>query len=70
LEELLSWSFFSGVVGAELVFDKAELPRMESLDKAPLDCRGRIEGSEMFARALCVLSRAAAAKARIPLEDR
>lgn len=42
----------------------------ESRASAGLEARLRITGSEMFAKAFCVLSRAAAAKEMIPLEVR
>lgn len=59
--------FLSGLDGSELGL---ELDSRESRERVLLECRGRIEGSEMVAMAFCVLSRAAAARAKMPLEDR
>lgn len=54
----------SGLPGSDLVGTGSDL--RESLPKAALDWRGRMEGSEKLAMALWVLSKAAAAKAKRP----
>lgn len=67
LEALLGRWFLSGLEGSEA---GVELGRRESLERVPLECRGRIAGSEMVAMALWVMSKAATARARMPLDER
>ena len=63
-EGLLSRGVLSGL-GGSLELETGSGPT-ENLGNEALDCRGRMTGS-MFAKALWVLSKAAAAKANRPL---
>lgn len=64
-EALLRRCFLSGLEGSEL-----GLGRRESLERVLLDGRWRIEGSAMVAMAFWVLSKAAAARAKMLVDDR
>lgn len=67
LEVLLKRWYLSGLEGSD---EGEELVSRESRERAPLDCRGRMEGSEMVAMALWVRSKAAAAKAKMLVDER
>ena len=67
LDELRRRWYLSGLEGSD---EGEELVSKESLERAPLDCRGRIEGSEIVAMAFCVRSKAAAAKEKRLVEER
>jgi len=67
LEALLGRWFLSELEGSEA---GVELGRWESLERVPLECRGRIAGFEMVAMAPWVLSKAATARARMALDER
>lgn len=66
-DELRRRWYLSGLEGSD---EGEELVSKESLERAPLDCRGRTDGSEMAAIAFCVRSKAEAAKAKRPVEER
>lgn len=67
LEELLRGVFLSGLTGSEM---ELELGSSDSRARVLLEGRERIDGSEILASAFEVLSNAAAAKAKKPLDAR
>jgi hypothetical protein len=64
LEGVRKSDFLAGLAGSEVGSEPG------ARDNRASELRGRITGSEMLAKALWVLSRAAAASEKMPLDDR
>lgn len=64
MEGVLKTDFLTGLAGSEVGREPGAKDRRAS------ELRGRITGSEMLAKAIWVLSKAAAASENMPLDDR